>query len=151
MARNFYKRNFVDAVKIITPNLYLDDDFDVSGSQVKDTDLVINSHILSAKNIQETLKLSSSALTGSNLYSSIDNINGFSQFFVKQNKLTNITPEKFQRKILKPLGQKLSSFQTSSDFGDYVSGTLLPKIYLNNSNIKTDTSSYFGGTQLETT
>ena len=27
MARNFYKRNFVDAVKIITPNLYLDDDF----------------------------------------------------------------------------------------------------------------------------
>ncbi len=151
MARNFYKRNFVDAVKIITPNLYLDDDFDVSGSQVKDTDLVINSHILSAKNIQETLKLSSSALTGSNLYSSIDNINGFSQFFVKQNKLTNITPEKFQRKILKPLGQKLSSFQTSSDFGDYVSGTLLPKIYLNNSNIKTDTSSYFGGSQLETT
>ena len=49
------------------------------------------------------------------------------------------------------MGQKLSSFQSSSDFGDYVSGTLLPKIYLNNTNIKTDTSSYFGGTQLETT
>ena len=63
MARNFYKRNFVDAVKIITPNLYLDDDYDISGVQVKDTDLLINSHILSAKNIQETLKLSSSALT----------------------------------------------------------------------------------------
>jgi len=151
MARNFYKRNFVDAVKIITPNLYLDDDYDISGVQVKDTDLLINSHILSAKNIQETLKLSSSALTGSNLYSSINNIDGFSQFFVKQNKLTNITPEKFQRKILRPMGQKLSSFQSSSDFGDYVSGTLLPKIYLNNTNIKTDTSSYFGGTQLETT
>jgi len=48
MARNFYKRNFVDAVKIITPNLYLDDDYDISGVQVKDTDLLINSHILSA-------------------------------------------------------------------------------------------------------
>tara|TARA_R110001583_G_scaffold59799_1_gene177816 strand:- start:74109 stop:80393 length:6285 start_codon:yes stop_codon:yes gene_type:complete len=151
MARKYYKRNFVDAVEIITPDLYLEDDLALSGVQVKATDQLINSHVISAAKIQETLKISASALTGSNLFSSIDNINGFSQFFLTKNNLTNVTPESFQEKILTPLGQKLSSFQSSSDFGDYVSGTFLPKIYLNNTNIKTDTSSYFGSTQLATT
>ncbi|HAT64921.1 MAG TPA: hypothetical protein DCS66_10010, partial [Flavobacteriaceae bacterium] len=60
--------------------------------------------------------------TTSNL-SGIDTLSGISKFFVKQNKLTWITPKDFETNILKKLGKNYSSFSTSSDFLTYLSGT----------------------------
>jgi P2-related tail formation protein len=142
MAQNYFKRNFVDAVEIITPDLYLEDDFAVSGIQVADINEVINSHLFSAEKVASTLALSS--IVGSNLFSALGNIKGFSQYFIKQNKLTNITTQHFQDKILTPLSIKISSYSTSGLFATYLSGTLLPKLYLKSPTLLTDTSSVFG-------
>jgi len=142
MARNYYKSNFVDAVKIMTPDVYLDEDYSACGVDIKDTDELINSHIRSLKKLTDTL--SPSSVAGSNLFSSVENIKGFSQFFITQNNLTNITTNSFYTRILKPLGKNISSYSTSSAFGDYVSGTLLPLIHLNSSSLVVDTSGAFG-------
>ena len=58
--------------------------------------------------------------------SSLGNISGISQYFVKQNELTKINPFLFESKILLPLGQSFSNFDSSADFNTYLSGTLLP-------------------------
>ena len=144
MARKYSKLNFVDAVKIITPDVYLDDDRNVSGLQIKLTDEVINSHLVSLNSISDTLNVS--ALGGFPSYSSLNNPSGFSQFFVKQNNLTKITTRDFDKKVLKPLGIKMTDYSTSSEFLDFLSGTLLPKISLNSNNLLVDTSAKYAST-----
>ncbi len=144
MARKYSKINFVDAVKIITPDLYIEDDVAVSGYQVKLTDRVINSHLFSIANIANTLDIS--ALSTRPNFSAINTATGFGQYFVKQNKLTNITPNRFEKKVLRPLGYKYQDYSTSAEFHDFLSGTLLPKITLNSESLHTDTSSVFGST-----
>jgi phage tail-like protein len=144
MARKYNKSTFVNAVELITPDVYLEDDYSACGIQLKDTDELINSHILSLEKLSSTVDPSN--ISTSNRFSAIGSIQGFSQFFIKQNKTTNITTESFQEKILTPLGKKISSFDSSSDFGNYVSGTLLPLIHLKSATIITDTSGLFGNT-----
>mgnify|MGYP003664976395 FL=1 len=144
MARKYNKSTFVNAVELITPDLYLEDDYSACGIQIKDTDELINSHILSLEKLSGTIDPSN--ISTSNRFSAIGSVKGFSQFFIKQNKTTEITTESFQTKILTPLGKKISSFDSSSDFGNYVSGTLLPLIHLKSSTIITDTSGVFGNT-----
>ena len=149
MAKKYSKLNFVDAVKIVIPEVYLNQDIDVSGSEVKLTDDVINSHLVSMKNVGSTLNISS--LSNSNSFSALNGPKGFGKFFIKQNALTKITTNSFERKILRPLNTKISDFDTSGDFKKYVSGTLLPKIRLYNgswdaSSLLANTSSLYAPT-----
>lgn len=144
MARKYSKLNFVDAVKIITPDVYLEDDRNVSGLQVKITDEVINSHLISLASISNTLNVSS--LGGFPSYSALNSPGGFGQFFVKQNNLTKITARDFDKNVLKPLGIKMTDYSTSSEFLDFLSGTLLPKISLNSNNLLVDTSAQYAST-----
>ena len=144
MARKYSKLNFIDAVKIITPDVYLEDDRSVSGLQVKLTDQVINSHLISINNIANTLNVS--ALGGFPSYSAINNPSGFGQYLVKQNQLTEITASDFEKNILRPLNVKFSDYSTSGDFLDFLSGTLLPKISLNSNNLLVDTSAKYSST-----
>jgi len=149
MDRKYSKTNFVEAVKIITPDVYLQQDLQVGGEQEKTTDLIINSHLRGINNItsdQASLFLNVSAIPDNVSFSAIDTPVGFAQFFIKQNKLTNITPEIFEKKIMSLLGKKLVDFSTSSDFKNYVSGTLLPLITLNSKTLLEDTSSVFATT-----
>ena len=148
MARNFSKLNFVDAVKIITPNLYLNQDAAVSGSQIKFTDLIINSHLHSINNITSTLKIN--AVAGSYTASDINTPTGFSRYFIKQNNLTNITLEKFIDKILTPLKLDFSTYKTAESFKSFLESTVLPKIRLNSDSPQDDTSAVFGSTASET-
>ena len=147
MVRKYSKSNFVEAVKIITPNVYLNQDIDVSGQQVKFTDQVINSHIAGINLIStandspaggQSMFLHLSSIINNNAYSAIDTPQDFSRFFVKQNKLTDITPQEFDRTILVPLGKRLKDFDTSGDFATYVSSTVLPKFTLNSSTLADD-------------
>ena len=144
MPRKYSKLNFVDAVKIITPDFYLEDDLAVSGNQVKLTDLLINSHLVGISKVADTLDISS--IPWSYSTSNINTASGFGQFFVKQNKFTEVTPYKFQRNLLEPLGYEYTDYATSSEFHDFLSGTLLPKIQLNSSSLAVDTSSRFAST-----
>ena len=86
---------------------------------------VINSHIKVSNNIANVIPLSAVDNTQT---STLDTISGISQYFVKQNELTKINPFLFESKILSPLGTRFSKFDTSGDFNNYLSGTLLPII-----------------------
>ena len=126
--KNFYKRNYVDTLELITPDLYIQDDITASGYETNVIDVVINSHINAAKYMtSESSGLYVSAIPNTYL-SSIDNISGISQYFSQQNNLTKITPQSFERDILFPIGKTLTDFTTSSEFNNYLSSTLLSSI-----------------------
>jgi hypothetical protein len=123
--RTYGKRNFVEILEKITPAVYKDEDIAMSGTGVDLPDQVINSTINIATKINSILPISAIAYSQT---SSLNNISGISQYFVKQNELTKVTPYTFETKILNPLGKSLTNFSTSGDFNDYLSGTLLPII-----------------------
>lgn len=120
--RNYSKSNFADLLELITPKLYVEDDISLSGLQVNPISELINSHLSIADNIDSVLSLSATTSLD------INTLSGISSFFVKQNNLTNITPETFFDQILFPLGFSYSDFTTSGDFENYLSSNLLPKI-----------------------
>jgi len=123
--RKYYKTNFVDLVELITPEVYRTEDLALSGTELNPVSQVINSHINVAVNISNVIPLSGVVNSQT---SALGNISGISQYFVKQNKLTNISPFLFESKILLPLGTSLANYDTSAEFSTYLSGTLLPMI-----------------------
>jgi len=132
---NYNKRNFHETLEIISPSLYKDKDYDLSGVAIPDTDQIINAHIKTAANLSSILFVSG--------YSDISSI---SQYFVKQNNLTNVTTQTFETRILNPLNVSLQDFDNKEDFLTYLSGTLIPKIRTNDPNLATNTSSLYGST-----
>jgi len=132
--KNFYKRNYVKATEIITPKFYIEEDLAASGSQLNIIDELINTNINIADKYSSVIISSIggvSAVSSSNLLSSISSYDGLSKFFIKQNNLTDIDAIDFERRILFKLGKSFSNFDTSSDFKNYLSSTLFPSIRLN--------------------
>ena len=145
-SRNYYKRNYVDTLELITPDFYNQDDITASGYETNVVDVVINSHINAANSMTSELSgLFVSAIPNTS-FSSMDNINGIAQYFIQQNKLTNITPQSFERDLLFPVGKTLLDFNTSSDFYNYLSGTLLPTIVNDYNDCNTRTVSAYDDT-----
>jgi len=126
---NFYKRNYVDVLNIITPKIYQTEDLALSGLQFSPLDTLLESHINLAKNINTVFNIS-----GVGKGAEFISLSGASQFFIKQNNLTNITTQEFEEKILSPLGKSLKDFNKESDFRSYVEDTLIPNIRLNKPN-----------------
>lgn len=124
-SRTYSKTNFVELIELLTPEIYQTEDISLSGFETNPLSRIINSNINAANNFSDIISVS--AVTNQQT-SSLGNISGVAQYFVKQNDLTNITPFLFETKILLPLGRSLSNFTTSGDFHDYLSGTLLPQI-----------------------
>jgi len=124
--KNFYKRNNVEAMEIITPGFYLQDDIDNFGTQTDPLDEIISSHINFTTVASQVLPIS--ATTN---YPDIQNVNGLSRFFIKQNENTTVTPFNFDLRILNPRNKNISDFSTSGDFRDYIQDTLLPELVLN--------------------
>ena len=123
--RTYSKRNFVEVLELITPEFYKTDDINFSGLELDPVSEIINKHVVAANNISTVLSLSAVANSQT---SSLDNISGISQYFVKQNELTKINNYLFETKILNPLGRTFVGFDTSAEFRNYLSGTLLPSI-----------------------
>ena len=88
--QKYFKRNYLDVLKIITPNVYFEDDIDLSGTEVPPTSQVINSHVIAADFGVGTPNqiLSVSSLSTEADLSALDTFSGISKYFVKQNKLT---------------------------------------------------------------
>jgi hypothetical protein len=120
MSKNYYKRNYIEVLEILTPNFYIDEDSASSGVEVDPLLQIINGHILAADNFGSILNVSST--------SSLADI---SPYFIKQNKKTNINASYFQKNILDTLGVKLGGFGTSALFKTYLDETLLPSIVVN--------------------
>ena len=123
--RKYYKTNFVDLIELITPEVYKTEDLSLSGTELNPISQIINSNLHLANNINSVISISAVENTQT---SSINTISGISQYFVKQNGLTKITPFSFEEKILLPIGRSLANFDTSGEFSDYLSATLLPSI-----------------------
>ena len=85
--RNFHKTNFVELVELITPEIYQQKDLELSGTELNPISDIINRHVQVANNISDVISISGVANTQT---SSLGNISGISQYFVKQNSLTNI-------------------------------------------------------------
>ena len=123
--RKYSKTNLVELIEIITPEIYQTEDLKLSGTEVNPLSQVINSHLNVANNISTVIPLSAVQNTQT---STLNSITGIAQYFVKQNRLTNISPFDFESKILLPLSSTLANFDTSAEFNTYLSGTLLPMI-----------------------
>ncbi len=123
--RQFYKTNFVELLELLTPNVYQQEDLNLSGTEINPLSEVINTHLKIANNISQVLPVSAVAGTQTE---NLGNISGISQYFVKQNNLSLVTSQSFREKILLPLGINYSDFDASSSFKEYLSSTLLPKI-----------------------
>ena len=130
-SQTYYKENYLDAVKIVTPNLYFDDDIALSGSEVPAASQLINSHILAA---DSSGVIFVSSLSTIDYLSSVSGIGGLAKFFVKQNNLSWLTPTKFEDDILFKLGKSFDDFSSSAEFLNYISGTFLPTIVLQKEN-----------------
>jgi hypothetical protein len=127
--RKYGKRNFVELLENLVPEIYKYEDLQISGAGDSFLTKVINSNLNIAKNIAKILPISAIEFTQT---SSLNNISGISQYFVKQNELTKINPYSFETDILIPLGKSIVNFATSGAFNDYLSGTLLPIIQNDN-------------------
>ena len=127
--KTYYKRNFVKALEIITPGVYLEEDIALSSLAVDPISKLVNSHIGIANNLS-SLDLGISAIEEGD-YGHLSSIDGISTYFIKQNGLTNVTPYNFEKYILKPLGLRFHHFDTSTSFKTFVDDTLLPSIQLN--------------------
>ena len=132
--RNYYRRNYDDALELITPNTYLDEDLSLSSTRINIFADLTNRHITIAKEFGGALSgFSPSALPGSTYFSALNfsSFSGIARYFDKTNRATEITPFDFEQNILRKMGKKFSDFETSAEFQHYVSGTLLPKTVLN--------------------
>ena len=109
--RKYYKSNFVELLELLTPNMYVQEDLDLSGTEVNPLSEVINTHLKIANDLSSVLPLSSIPKTQT---SELSSLNGIAQYFVKQNDLTKITSQSFREKILLPLSVNYSDFETSS-------------------------------------
>ena len=85
--RNFYKTNFVELVELITPEIYQQKDLELSGVELNPISDIINRHVQLGNDISEVISISGVDYTQT---SSLGNISGISQYFVKQNELTKI-------------------------------------------------------------
>jgi len=131
----YFKRNFVEVLEILSPKIYEAKDIELSGVGIQEDDQIINTQIAAAARIGSILPVS-----GRNDISSI------SQFFIKQNALTFINPQTFEDDILYPLGYTLEQFETEESFVQFLSATLQPKIKTNDPSLATNTSGVFGAT-----
>lgn len=126
--RQYHKSNYNDAVNYLIPSMYLEEDYALKDNQIDILDQIINSHLKIIGNISSVINVS--AIPGT-IYSSINTANGISKFFIKQNDLTNINLNDFEKRILLPLDTSFKNFNSSSEFSDYLKNTLLPGIQLN--------------------
>ena len=124
--KKYYRRNYVDVLELLTPTVYKEADITTSGYEVSIYDKVIKSHINVANYFNSIFNIS-----GTTEGSSFGSLSGASQYFIKQNRLTEITPYDFESKILYPSQQSLKNYENSSLFSEFLESTLLPSIRLN--------------------
>ena len=95
--QKYFQPNYLEVLKIITPNVYWEDDIALSGTETSPLDELVQSNILAA-----TLGgvVNASSLANVDYLHNLNTIQGISQFFIKQNNLTWITTQDFDNKIL---------------------------------------------------
>ncbi len=133
-SKQFFQRNYVKAMEIITPGTYIEEDIALSGVRIGPMEELVNTHMRFVSDASVTLFVSATPN-----FSTIDEPSGFAQFFIPQNNLTKITPIGFEKSILNPYGKQFSDFETSADFKTWVDETFIPTTILNENNLNSST------------
>lgn len=126
--RQFFKANYADALKYVIPSLYFEDDYNLNNKDIDILDKIINSNLVLINNFSNVIPIVGASGTS---FSSVNTPSAISQFFVKQNDLTDISISDFERIILIPIGKSFKDFNSSAEFSTYLKETLLPGIRLN--------------------
>lgn len=142
-SKKFFKENYIKAMEFITPPHYFEGVEYLSEGNVRETERLINSHILFANSVSTALPISS--ITGSVYLNGINTFSGISQYFVKQNNLTRIGPASFQENILYPQDKSFSLFKDKDEFKTYLS-SLLPTITCYHQGNQTNFPAWAGAT-----
>jgi len=125
---SYSKANFDEAIKFVVPSLYFEEDNSKGVKEIDVFDQIINSQLNLIGSVSSVVYVSSLVGTA---FSGLNTPEGMSQFFVKQNNLTDIDANDFERKILIPLDKSFRSFDSSGEFSDFINETLLPGIKVN--------------------
>jgi hypothetical protein len=128
VSQQYPKPSFDQAVKFIVPSLYFEEDNSKNIKEIDIFDQIINSQLNLIGNVSSIVYVS--AVPGT-AFSGINTPEGISQFFVKQNNLTDIDINDFERRILIPLDKSIRSFDSSAEFSDFINDTLLPGTKVN--------------------
>ena len=135
--KNFFKRDYFEALKFILPAFLYDDDIATTKKAEDPVDLIINSHIDVANDFSSVLDVS--AVEGS-VYSSLSSFDGVSQYFVKQNNLTKVTTQSFEDDVLFYFNKKFKDFSSVANLELFIDTELIPKTTLNSPNTTTFSS-----------
>ena len=131
MSNQYYKRNYVDVLQIITPSYYKGEDGQLAD---KTNDIVYDILKTEIDLIEQNLYIGLissepvSSLLGHN--PSVGYASGLVPYFVKQNRKSLVTLEEFDLNIISPLGYSLEDYGSPSSFKNFLSATLLPSIRL---------------------
>lgn len=112
-AKNYGKVNFDDALRNIIPYLYYEEDNDKNLKEIDIFDQIINSQLSLLGSVSSVVHVS--AIPGT-FFSSLNKAEGMAPYFVKQNNLTDIDANDFERKILLPLDKAYSDFNKCGSF-----------------------------------
>ena len=124
--QEYFKRNYLDAIRQIVPKFYFNDEQLISGTYISFPNQLVNSHIVANKHQATVFPVS--GLTWDPYLSSIDTPSGFAKYFNKQYSPAQIATDDFERNILGPIGKSFKDYGTSQAFANYISGTFLPNI-----------------------
>ena len=145
--QKYFKRNFEEAVRNLIPPFYFVEDVSLSGYEVDSLDLIVNSNITMAHNIESLLNISAVGA-----FTNINDFSAITSYFIKQEEKTNVTPYLFEKSILNPIGIQFTDFNGSGEWKDYVDTTLQEYITLNNpanTTVFNYTSGAYGSTPAE--
>ena len=150
----YFKRNYVDVLQIITPDYYKGEDFKKYGTEEDLVSKILSSEIELIKDNFFIDALEYSPLSGLlNYNASFGYCRDLPNYLIKQNNLTKVTFSEFDLAIMKPLGYNIEDYATSSEFAEFLSGTLFEAIGLGEdstpNNVYAKTSGAYGDTESE--
>ena len=118
-SRAYYQYNYIDIIQKLVPSMYIDTDSSLYGNEEDILYGILGKILGAAQGIQGILPLSAY------------DASSYKKHFIPRNDLTNLKPHLFEGKILAAFQRKLTDFGSSTEFGDFVSGTVLPEITRN--------------------
>lgn len=160
MSRKYSRRNYVEILEEILPDIYQEKDLELASIQKDlsyeileaDTTLVTKFAELN-KSIRPLIEnytdyfglgpWNTVDYSEQHAFPSVAAESGYAEglvkYFIPQNKLTHIEPDEFVLEIVDPLGFDLLDYSTSAEFHAFFKDTLFPKLTIGEGSYFTDT------------
>lgn len=125
--RTYHNVNFVEALEGIIPEHYIDSDIEISGVGKSAVDEVINAHLKTIDIVTSVFYIESKlGQLPTTTISALDEPSGISEYFIKQNTLSQVRPIDFENNILLPLDRSFSDFDTSAELSNWLKSEYIP-------------------------